>query len=66
MTKQECMKLIRERIEKYDNEDICERLRDERNYYAGNLSDWYSGIKKGLIEALEIVGMVDKEQNKTK
>lgn len=65
MTKEECMKLIRSRIEKYENEAISERLRDERNYYVNQLDTWYSGLKRGLLEALEVVGMIDNNKNKT-
>lgn len=63
MTKEDCMELIRRRIEKYENEAISERLKDERNYYVNQLDTWYSGLKRGLLDALEIVGMIGNDKN---
>ena len=59
MTKEECMKLIREKISKCEEEKIKDSVRTHCRGYVSNDS-WYEGVKRGLQDALEIVGMIDK------
>lgn len=62
MTKEECMELIRKRISKCEKEKMKEMedfIRTKRSEFESNTS-WYEGIKRGLQDALEIIGMIDK------
>lgn len=59
MTKEECMSIIKTRIIKYENDRINNNERTKQNGYVSNDS-WYEGVKRGLQDALEIVGMIDK------
>jgi len=60
MTKEECMNLIRKRIKK------CESDCNNHVGYTGNCNDWFAGVSRGLKDALELVGMIDSNNNKTK
>ena len=59
MTKEECMTLIRKKISKCEEEKTKDSIRTSYRGYISNDS-WYEGIKRGLQDALEIVGMIDK------
>ena len=59
MTREECMSIIRKRIVKYENDRIKDNERTNQSGYVSNDS-WYEGVKRGLKDALEIVGMIDK------
>lgn len=59
MTREECMSIIRKRIIKYENDRIEDNERTNQSGYVNNDS-WYEGVKRGLQDALEIVGMIDK------
>lgn len=48
------MELIKKRIKKCDEDNLK---------WPGNDS-WYEGKKRGLLDALELIGMVNNEQNK--
>lgn len=53
MNVERCKEIIKNRINKIDSEKLMFPDSD----------DWYDGKKKGLLEALEIIGMINK-QNK--
>jgi hypothetical protein len=59
MTKEECMELIRKRISKCEKEKMEDFIRTNHSGFVSNTS-WYEGIKRGLQDALEIIGMIDK------
>ena len=56
MTKEECMDKIRQRI------IACMEERKKTN--DSDIDTWYAGILRGLSNALELVGMIEKENNK--
>lgn len=56
MTKEECMDKIRQRI------IAC--IEERKKINDSNLDTWYAGILRGLSNALELVGMIGKENNK--
>ncbi len=53
MSIEKCIQLIKERMEK------CE---EEKQHYP-NCDDWFDGKKRGLLEALELVGMIGKQNH---
>lgn len=56
MTKEECMDKIRQRI------IAC--MEERKKINDSDLDTWYAGILRGLSNALELVGMIGKENNK--
>lgn len=54
MTKEKCIGLIKDRIKQCDEDNLK---------WPGSES-WYEGKKRGLLDALELIGMVNNEQNK--
>ena len=55
MTKEECVALIKKRMSEYETD------RAEKRGYTGNCDSWFDGIQRGLQDALEIMGMLDKD-----
>lgn len=53
MDVEKCKKLIKKRIED------CET--DKQHY--SNCDDWFEGKKRGLLDALELVGMIGKQNH---
>jgi len=53
MSPERCAELIKERIDKIESDRIMHP----------DCDDWFDGKKRGLLEALELVGMIGK-QNK--
>lgn len=53
MSPTKCKELIKNRINK---------IEEERLMFPGNDS-YYNGKKKGLLEALEVIGMIGKQNN---
>ena len=60
MTKEEVMSVIKTKIAWSKKE--CDDYFNRGNYDSAN---WYEGIVKGLEQALEVVGMLDNEHNRT-
>ena len=60
MTKEECMTLIRKRISECETDRVKDNERTATNKGYVSNDSWYEGIKRGLQDALEIVGMIDK------
>lgn len=54
MTKEKCIDLIKGRIKQCDKDNLK---------WPGSES-WYDGKKRGLLDALELIGMLNNEQNK--
>ena len=54
MTRDKCIEIIKEIIKKCDEDNLK---------WPGSES-WYEGKKRGLLDALELIGMVNNEQNK--
>ena len=54
MTKEKCMELIRKRVNKERKDQKV--LNSDYGYHVGK--------ERGLLEALELIGMIDNEQNK--
>ena len=61
MTKNEVVALIRQKMK--DAKLNYEWSLDTKRY---DDSSWYSGIYRGLQDALQVIGMLDNEHNKLK
>lgn len=58
MEREKCVKLIKKRIKEHKEE------REKHIGFTMNCDDWFDGLNKGLLEALEIVGMLNKTNNR--
>jgi len=63
MSKDEIIKLLKKRIKEYTNSADEESKKE--NPISSDNATWYNGRARGVLDALEIIGMLDKKNNKT-
>lgn len=64
MTKDKVAEIIKKRIRETREEYAQQKERSSERGYAVCDSGWYEGKIRAYKEALEVIGMLDKENNK--
>ena len=63
MDKKEIIALLKKRAKEYINSADIEK--NKKEYCSKDNATWYNGRARGILDAIEGIGMLDKANNKT-